>query len=197
MPTTPIFGLRYPTSANAANVPQDIQNLAEDVDADLNTINTSLTSVAARATVLETPPIYRAYLASGSLSNNVLTAIGWDTPLYDTHSMHNGGTSIKCVRAGYYNISSGVALSAAVTGRTAIRVQKALAATPTTWTSTFIGRIHPNASSAENNVNCVGTLLLAVNDVVRVVVSQDSGSTQATAHLDYSPTYLDIHWLRA
>lgn len=32
MPTTPLRALRYPASSNTPNVPQDIQNLASDVD---------------------------------------------------------------------------------------------------------------------------------------------------------------------
>lgn len=44
MPTTPIFGFRYPTSANAANVPLDIQNLATDVDTAMNTLSNNTTA---------------------------------------------------------------------------------------------------------------------------------------------------------
>ena len=44
VPTTPIFGFRYPTSANAANVPLDIQNLATDVDGAMNTLSLNTTA---------------------------------------------------------------------------------------------------------------------------------------------------------
>lgn len=36
MPTTPTYGLRYPLATAPPNVPQDLQNLAEDTDAAIN-----------------------------------------------------------------------------------------------------------------------------------------------------------------
>lgn len=46
MPTTPIFSLRYPTSAFPADVPTDMTNLATDVDNQLNSVNGTLTTSA-------------------------------------------------------------------------------------------------------------------------------------------------------
>jgi hypothetical protein len=45
VPATSTFGLRYPTLANAANVPLDVQNLATDTDGALVGINNRLTTV--------------------------------------------------------------------------------------------------------------------------------------------------------
>ena len=42
MPTTTL-GFRYPSSTNTVNVPQDIQNLASDVDTYATTVNTFIT----------------------------------------------------------------------------------------------------------------------------------------------------------
>lgn len=195
MPTTPIFALRYPTSANAANVPLDIQNLATDVDNNLNTVNTAL---GGRVTTLETPPIFRARLhATGTVPNNTPTNITWDTFDIDTHSMKNNNTEIKCQRAGYYHVHFGLAFAAGIANRAALRVYKALAATPTVFNPVFIGRIHPSASSAENGINAVGVVQLAVNDLLRFIVSQDSGSSQSTIDLEYSPTFAELIWIRA
>lgn len=49
MPTTTNYGFRYPTTNNAANVPQDIQNLATDVDNQLKTVATGTTGTIAAA----------------------------------------------------------------------------------------------------------------------------------------------------
>lgn len=52
MATTPQGSLRYPTSGNSTNVPQDIQNLATDVDSKI--IN-RYTTTTARNSAIATP----------------------------------------------------------------------------------------------------------------------------------------------
>jgi hypothetical protein len=52
VPATPIFGLRYPSAADAANVPLDLQELAEDVEAALGSA-----SSRPRVTVLPGAPV--------------------------------------------------------------------------------------------------------------------------------------------
>ena len=66
MPATPIYGLRYPAAADPADVPLDLQELAEDVEAkvpgrplayvEFTSIVTVTATTAGAATVLVTAP---------------------------------------------------------------------------------------------------------------------------------------------
>lgn len=91
MSTTPKYGLRYPVSTAAPNVPQDIQNLATDVDNSLSavaatvpkiigyadgTTNQSFTGAGIASymrviVTLQTGRLYKA-TAMGTLQNNTV-----------------------------------------------------------------------------------------------------------------------------
>jgi|SRR5882762_2917587 len=54
MPTTPVYGLHYPTSAYAANVPADVQLLANDTETALAGRDTAINVVQANLNALGT-----------------------------------------------------------------------------------------------------------------------------------------------
>lgn len=50
MPTTPTFNLPYPSSGDPVNIPSDIQALAEGVDTDLVSLNTTFSASISQVT---------------------------------------------------------------------------------------------------------------------------------------------------
>jgi hypothetical protein len=77
MPTTPNFGLRYPSSSEDVEVWADIQALAEDVDGDLLTLS-NLIGALNDATSY-TPTLYNNQISGtpASISKTVQSAAYW------------------------------------------------------------------------------------------------------------------------
>jgi hypothetical protein len=117
--TTANRGYTYPQSTDDFRPYEDIQELAQDVDVDVDAIE-------ARVTTLEAPPLGRI-VATGtqSLADNTQTAIAFsDTDDIDTHNFHNpasNNTRVTPTVAGYYRFY-GSFWAASMTSPTSIDV---------------------------------------------------------------------------
>lgn len=55
MPSTPTYGLRYPALSNSPNVPLDIQNLADDVEDEIERLDATVALLTALPTTIRKP----------------------------------------------------------------------------------------------------------------------------------------------
>lgn len=77
MPTTPNFGLRYPSSSDDVEVWADIQALAEDVDTDLLTLQAAIGALNDATSF--TPTLYNNQISGtpASIAKTVTSATYW------------------------------------------------------------------------------------------------------------------------
>lgn len=79
MPTTSSSGLRYPASSDTPNIPQDMQNLATDLD---KKVIPPFSTTAARTTAIGSPTQGQPATVAGSLT--VYDGSGWRSTRYGT-----------------------------------------------------------------------------------------------------------------
>lgn len=120
-------------------------------------------------------------------TTNQSIANGTSTPVaiaYDASPIHNdvpgtftpaSGTFVATV-AGLYKITAQASFDINATGSRIIQIGKALAATPTVFTVTREGYAATASGGREETVPVVNYVQLAVGDVVRAQVLQNSGA---------------------
>lgn len=103
MPSTTPRGYEYPEYTDAQNFPVAIQTLAEDIDADVQTVADAI------ADSLDRPSCTLESTVSQSVPSGALTALTWATELYDNDGMGNVPTGINLIDDGIYLITARVA----------------------------------------------------------------------------------------
>lgn len=88
MPTTLSSGLRYPAASAAPNVPQDIQNLATDLD---NKVVPSFTTIAARNAAITAPTLGQLCTVAGGIHRWDGAAWHWENRGYFVGTTDAGG----------------------------------------------------------------------------------------------------------
>lgn len=109
MPTSTNLSLRYPSLSDAPNIPQDVQNLASDVDTKLGgvVLCTSSTRPTARegAVIYETDTDLLLKYTGSAWERLASSRISFTPTLTATTTNPTPGTA--AVRQGYYTISPG------------------------------------------------------------------------------------------
>ena len=89
MPTTSSSSLRYPSSSAAPNVPQDMQNLATDLD---RKVIPSFANIAARTAAIPSPTLGQTCSVAGVLHTYDGTAWRWQrTGIIGSQSTNTSG----------------------------------------------------------------------------------------------------------
>lgn len=187
MALTPVYGWRYPVLGDDPNVPEDIQNLALDIEAKMQLVDTRLL-----------PPVAELVQSSAqSIANNTWTAITFTTETIDTHDGHSTSTNTSrwtCPTgwAGYYAVSAVLYTAAGVTG---VRVC-ALAKNGTRYRGS-VGRAEPVEDNFGNALT-TGThiIQLAVGDYVELHAIHTEGSAINTFAGDPETSSLTVAFLR-
>ena len=152
-------------------------------------------AIGTRVTNLEAGPAIRVRrMAAQSVVS------GWNTILWDTldndaagtANFVNGNAYVTVSKTGYYWMSYGANLSGNVSGRRALRC----------WTNRngadldlYIGNL-VIGSGIDMGVQASGLAYLIAGDKIRCDIFQDSGATQSINTQDYSPTMLNLIWIR-
>lgn len=162
MPTTPTFALPYPAAADPANVPLDLQRLAERTEAVLTPITAAV-------------PKCGVSLA-GAVGFVAATAVpvSWDTEQYDSDNMFVAGapTRLTVRTAGLYLITATWMWNSFATGYRFHQI--ALNG------GGVLTRDTRNAVNGDITSAVVATQAqLAVNDYVELVVYHNAGGTLA------------------
>jgi hypothetical protein len=156
MPTTPVLLLPYPAATDPADVPADIQKLANRLDI--------VVPVAAGARVFHS--------ANQPIPSGVLTPLLFNSERFDNDTMHDpaGDSSrIICKTAGIYTLSVTVEFAGA-TGGVFRAVQLAV-----NGVAVASQNQPPNAANAVD-ITLATIFQLAVNDYVQVAIYHDRGS---------------------
>lgn len=163
MPATPVLALPYPAATDPADVPADIQKLADRLE-----------------TVIAKMPAVSAYKgATQSIPNGAPTAVIWETERYDTDTIHDPAVNpsrLTCKTAGKYLIITHIAWEA-FTGGTQRRVFVMLNGTARIADVSLL----PAAGSLDVYQSTSVIWAMVVNDYVEVQVYQDSGAARNVA----------------
>lgn len=172
MPGSTTRGLPYPfLGTDPPNIPSDIQDLAEAVDAQLTDLDTLIATEAPQCVVVRT--------TNGSVANNVEDSVLFVTELYDPQAMHStvSNTSritIPAGEGGMYMISGSLHYAANSTGIRRAKIRKNggndLA---------VVQDSNPNASN-DSRLNPATIARLSGGDYLELVGFQTSGSALVT-----------------
>lgn len=88
MGATPIYGLRYPALSNSPNVPLDVQNLAEDVESEIERIDDAMASLGPRRHRVDTSGSTASTSYTGTLSAGGSCGIDFVAPDSGSVTIH-------------------------------------------------------------------------------------------------------------
>ena len=174
MPTTPIYALPYPAAADPADVPLDMQELAERIEL-----------------VLPQAPAVRVYnSADQSINNGTNTKLGFNSERFDqafgaASTMHDttNNSRLMCRYAGIYAIKAQIQWAPNATGERLLDILLNNA--------TVIARSRWEVGQAlvlDQIVTC--DYALVVGDYIEVQVYQSSGGALAVgAAANWSPEF--------
>jgi hypothetical protein len=113
------------------------------------------------------------------VANNTDVLVTWDVEDVDTDTMFTpGGTTITCHTAGIYRVGFSATLTPSGTlSGTPVLIGRVLVNT-TTQTAAAAANYTPMSSGNGSSVAVAATVALAVNDVVRFYVRQNSGTAE-------------------
>lgn len=121
MPTTPIYGIPYPSLSDPPNGPAQFQALALEVETELVRVDSAATTLGNRVTTLENnlaniPVAHLIQTSAQSIPSAVFTAIQYNTETLDTAGGHDNvtnNTRYTCQKVGKYLLMGGVATASA------------------------------------------------------------------------------------
>jgi hypothetical protein len=88
MPSTPTYGLRYPALSNSPNVPQDIQNLAEDVEDEFERVDAKIATLAKTHARVDTPGDSAMSSYQSALTGSSVCGVAFVAPASGLVSIH-------------------------------------------------------------------------------------------------------------
>lgn len=88
MPGTPAYNLRYPALSNTPNVPQDMQNLAEDVEDEVERVDAKFASLAAKNHRVDTQGTTGSTAYTGTLTGASVCGIDFVAPASGTVTIY-------------------------------------------------------------------------------------------------------------
>lgn len=185
MPTT-TRGYAYPASTAQVRVWEDVQALAEDIDADVTALETS---------IFEKPVGRLVASSSQALPDNTATAVLFATEEYDTDNFHSTSSNTARVTptiAGYYRFTGTVffeAQSSPVSTTAHIRFNGSTNLAPA-----------PRGVPASLAHNRSVTVMIAMNgstDYIELVATQDSAGADNTNVSSQFSSVLEWEFVRS
>jgi hypothetical protein len=177
VPTTPVYGIPYPSLADPPNGPAQLQALATEVETEFVRVDAAATTLGGRVTTLENnlanvPLAYLVQTTVQSIPSAVFTAIQFNTEPLDTAGGHDNvtnNTRYTCKKAGKYLLGGGVATASAA-GFRAVRWS-------TNGTSIAGSQMDTNPQTGAEWPCPARAIIvtLALNDYVELELYQDIG----------------------
>lgn len=167
MPANTPRGYTYPLYSDTQNFPAQIQDLAQDIDQDVQDLYDDVNGArnAPTATVFFGGPV--------AIPNGVTTNVIWNTEIYDNAAMWDAGTptDISIPEVGNYLITAWIQFDVAPAGTLGIFVQSAGGFIPAPCTQT---KTVDNDKMTELSVTCL-TRCTATSENITLGVRQSVG----------------------
>lgn len=133
-----------------------------------------------------------------SLTNNVWTAVTWDTEAYDTDAMHNpasNNTRLVATTSGLYTMKSVIGFTGNATGIRGLQVRKNAAGNVASGTQ-MDGLTNETSLTANNaTVEWLGEVQMSVGDYLEVFAFQNCGGGMSLVNSSGITTWASMRWV--
>lgn len=181
MPTTSNRALRYPAPTAGPNVPQDIQNLATDVD---------------NALALIFGKMWRTSGASGSLTVGTETVVAMDVArVVGGVTFNNAADSLTLPVDGLYDIDACMYLTGAATGQVETYVRRTRASVADLVTAQGPWAYKPSSTTDSRAFWSHKAVPLKAGDVLKLAVKAVDSSLQFYGANEYNGVFLTVTYV--